>query len=150
MKQRPPTRASWTETLKANAERANAERSASPRNLALVILDIVAGLVLLFVTLAIAIGAAGSATQYSTLHEACTPELVDGLRCNGTVLGIVTVALMAVAILGFVIAVGMVLVNLLRRRWTFWWPLGASVVITGIYWLGTWIVSLTLPPGLTS
>lgn len=150
MKQRPPTRESWAATLKANADRANAERGATPRNLGLVILDIVAAMLLSFVALGIAIAVAGSATQYSTLHGQCTPAQVDGLTCNGTVLGIVTVALMAVAILGFLIAVGMVLVNLIRRRWSFWWPLGASVIMTGLYWLGTWIVGMTLPSGPAS
>jgi len=147
MKQKPPTRESWAATLRANADRANAERGAKPRNRALVIVDIVAAVLLTFIALGIAIAVAGSATQYAGLHQECTPAQVDGLTCNGTVLGIVTIALTAVAILGFVIAAGMVLVNILRRRWTFWWPLGATVVMLGLFWLGTWIVSLTIPAG---
>jgi hypothetical protein len=84
------------------------------------------------------------------VHQECTPELVDGLTCNGTVLGAVTVVLMAVAILGFVVAVGMVLVNLIRRRWTFWWPLAFIVVAVGLFYLGTWIVSMTIPAAVAS
>ena len=150
MKQRPPTRENRAATLKANANRANAELGATPRNRVLVILDIVAAILLVFVALGIAIAVAGSATQYATLHLECTPAQIDGLACNGTVLGIVTVALIGVAILGFAVAAGMVLVNIIRRRWTFWWPLGASVIMTGLFWLGTWIVGMTLPAGPAS
>ncbi len=150
MKQRPPTRESWAATLRANADRANAERGAKPRNRALAIVDIVAGVLFTLIALGIAISVAGSATLYTGLHSECTPSQVDGLTCNGTVLSIVTIALTAVAILGFVIAAGMMLVNIIRRRWTFWWALGAVVVMVGLFWLGTWIVGMTLPAGPAS
>jgi hypothetical protein len=150
MKQKPPTRESWAATLRANADRANAERGAKPRGRALVIIDIVAAVVLTFIALGIALAVAGSAMQYVGLHRECTPSQVDGLTCNGTVLGIVTIALTVVAILGFVLAAGMVLVNIIRRRWTFWWPLAACVVMVALFWLGTWIVSLTIPAGPVS
>ena len=137
--------------MRANADRANAARGAAPRNRVLVVLDIVAAVLLSVILLGIAIAVAGSATQYAGVHaELCTPAQVDGLTCNGTVLGIITVALTSVAIFGFVIAAGMVIVNILRRRWTFWWPLGACVVMTGVFWLGTWIVGMTLPAGPVS
>jgi hypothetical protein len=131
--------------MRANADRANAARGAAPRNRVLVVLDIVAAVLLSFILLGIAIAVAGSATQYAGAHATCTPAQVDGLTCNGTVLGIITVVLTSVAIFGFVIAAGMVIVNIIRRRWTFWWPLGACVVMTGVFWLGTWIVGMTLP-----
>jgi hypothetical protein len=145
MKQTPPTRQSWAATLRANAERANAERGAKPRNRALVIVDIVVGILLSFLALGIAIAVATYAGQFAGLHAECTPAQVDGLTCNGTVLGIVTVALTAIAILGFVVAIGMVLVNIIRRRWTFWWPLAFIVLAVGLFYLGTWIVGMTLP-----
>lgn len=150
MKQKPPTRESWAATLRANADRDNVARGARPRNRVLVIVDIVVSVVLSFIALGLAIAVAGSATQYAGLHAECTPAQVDGLTCNGTVLGVVTIVLTAVAILGFVVAAGMVLVNIIRRRWTFWWPVGAIVIMVGLFWLGTWIVSMTIPAGPVS
>jgi hypothetical protein len=150
MKQTPPSRESWAARLRSNAERANAERGAKPRNRVLVIVDIVAGIILSFLALGIAIAVATYASRFPTVHLECTPELVDGLTCNGTALAAVTVVLMAVAILGFVVAVGMVLVNLIRRRWTFWWPLAFIVVAVGLFYLGTWIVSMTIPAAVAS
>lgn len=150
MKQTPPDRSRWAATIKANADRANAERGGTPRNRALVILDIVAALILVLVAFGIALAVAGSALQYSSIRLVCSADQLQGLACNRTVLDVVVVALIAVAILGFLIAAGMVLVNIVRHRWTFWWPLGASVVMTGLFWLGTWIVGMTLPAGPAS
>jgi hypothetical protein len=145
MKQTPPNREGWAASLKANADRATAERGGTPRNRALVVLDLVAAFVLVLVALGIALAVAGSAMQYSGIPLNCSPEQLQGLTCNRTVLNIVVVALIVVAALGFLVAAGMVLVNLVRHRWTFWWPLGASVAMTGLFWLGTWIVGMTLP-----
>lgn len=150
MKQTPPSRESWAARLRSNAERANAERGAKPRNRVLAIVDVVAGIILSFLALGIAITVATYASRFPAVHQGCTPELVDGLTCNGTVLGVVTIGLTAVAILGFVIAVGMVLVNIIRRRWTFWWPLGFIVLAVGLFYLGTWIVSMTIPATVAS
>ncbi len=146
MKQQPPTRASWAAALRANAER---KASAKPRNPALVIVDIVASIALLVFALGVAILVAGNATAYLSVLEECTPSQVDGLTCNGTVLSIVCVALIVVAVLGFLVALGMVIVKLIQRRWTFWWPLGANVLMIGLFYLGTWIVVQTLPDVIT-
>ena len=150
MKQTPPSRESWAARLRTNAERANAERGAKPRNRGLVIVDIVAGIILSFLALGIAIAVSTYASRFPSLHQECTPELVDGLVCNGAVLGAVTIVLTAVAILGFVVAAGMVLVNIIRRRWTFWWPLAYLVLAVGLFYLGTWIVSMTIPATVAS
>jgi uncharacterized protein DUF6264 len=150
MKQTPPSRESWVARLRANADRANAERGAKPRNRALVMLDVVVAVLLVLLDLGIAILVAGSATQYAGIRVECSADQLVGLACNRTVLDIVSVALIAVAILGFVLAAGMVLVNIIRRRWTFWWPMAAGIVMVGLFWLGTWLVSLTLPSGPAS
>lgn len=45
------------------------------------------------------------------------------------------IALLAVAILAFFISAGMVIVNLIRRRYTFWWPLGGVVVTIAAFYI---------------
>ena len=150
MKQTPPSREGRAAALKANADRATAGRGGTPRNRILVVLDLIAAFALLLVALGIALAVAGSAMQYSGIELECSADELQGLACNRTVLDIVVVGLIVVATLGFLVAAGMVLVNIVRHRWTFWWPLGASVVMTGLFWLGTWIVSLTVPPGPAS
>ncbi len=144
MKQRPPSRERWAATLRANAARA------TPRNRTLVILDIVASVVLALLALGVGVSVAGNATLYLGVLDECTPAQVSGLTCNSTVLFIVSVALIIIAVLGFLVAVGMVVVRLIQHRWTFWWPLGAIVVMVGLFWLGTWIVGMTLPAATAS
>ena len=115
MKQPPPNRASWAATLRANADRANVARGAATAqsrardrstSSAAVVISVIRS----------ASRSRWPAARRSTpgLHAECTPAQVDGLTCNGTVLGIVTVVLTSVAILGFVIAAGMVIVNIIR------------------------------------
>src|SRR4051812_13885155 len=105
MKQTPPNRESWAAALRANAARSEAAR-ANPRNRVLVILDIVASIALLIFGLGVAILVSTYATQFLGVLQECTPAQVDGLTCNGTVLTIVCVVLIAVAILAFLLAVG--------------------------------------------
>ena len=140
MKQEPPTRGRWAAALAANRE-----RNTKPRNRALVIADIVASIVLTIFALGIALAIAGNATLYLGVLQECTPSQVDGLTCNGTALSIICVGLIIVAVLGFLLALGFVIVKLIQRRWSFWWPLGAIVIMLGLFYLGTWLVSLTLP-----
>ena len=143
MKQTPPNRESWAAAKQANAQRV---ANAKPRNRVLVIVDIIASVALLIFGLGVAILVPAYANNYLGALQSCTPSMVDGLVCNGTVLTITSVALIAVAILAFLLAIGMVIVSLIRRRWSFWWPLGAIILTLGLFYLGTWIVTLTFPP----
>ena len=132
MKRRPPTR--------------DVAASRPPRNRVLAIVDIVVSVLLVFACLGVSIQMGSSAAAYAQyLHEGCTPQLVDGMVCNGGVLSAVTIGLTAVAVLGFAVAIGMVIVNFVRRRYTFWWPLGVIVISVGLFYLGTWILGMTIP-----
>lgn len=44
-------------------------------------------------------------------------------------------ALIAVAVLAFFLSAGMVIVNLIRRRYTFWWPLGGIIVTIAAFYI---------------
>ncbi len=103
------------------------------RNPALITIDIIASIVLLLFCGGTALLVLLNASSYSALPTT-----------NGTLLSIVVFLLMAIAVLGLFIAFGMVIVNLIRKRYTFWWPLGGIVVILGLFYLGTWIISLTV------
>lgn len=142
MKQPPPSRDRWA-AAKAAAEARRA--AAPPRNRALVIADVVASIVLLLFLLGLALLVAGNATLYAGLHQACTPELAEGLTCNGTVLSVASTGLIVVAVVGLLLAIGMVIVRFIQRRWAFWWPLVIMIVLIASFWLGTWAVGLTIP-----
>jgi hypothetical protein len=45
------------------------------------------------------------------------------------------VALLAIGVLAFIISTGMVIVNLIRRRYTFWWPLGGVLVTIAAFYI---------------
>ena len=90
------------------------------RNPALVVVDIVASVLLVFAGVAFGITAIGWGTTF--------------LGVAGTLPSIAGFGLIAVAVLAFFVTTGMVVVNLIRRRYTFWWPLvGVVVTVAAIY-----------------
>lgn len=84
-----------------------------------------------------------SAVQYGGLQAGCGAGPYDGLHCNGAVLGVVVYGLIAIAVIAFFLGLGFFVVNLIRRRYAFYWPLAAIVVTVGLFYLGTWLASLT-------
>lgn len=115
------------------------------RNPALVALDVAAGVILIVISLVIGIGVLLSAVQYGGLHAQCGAGPYDGLTCNTTVLSIVVYGLMAVAVIVFFLGVGFFLVNMVRRRYGFYWPLAAIVVTVALFYVGTWVAGMTVP-----
>lgn len=96
--------------------------SAEPRkrNPALVVVDIIASVLLVFAMIAFGITAIGWGTTF--LGVPGTPAAVAGF------------GLIAVAVLAFALTAGMALVNIIRKRYTFWWPLiGVAVMVAAIY-----------------
>lgn len=94
--------------------------AASPRkrNPALVTVDIVAAILLVLACLGLGLTALGWGTAFLALPAAAGAGY----------------ALIAVAVLAFFLTTGLVVVNLIRRRYTFWWPLaGAIVILAAIY-----------------
>jgi hypothetical protein len=119
--------------------------TAPRRNTALVTIDIVASILLLMVSGALAVTVIANARAYGEISTVCDAGPYSGLECNSTVLAIVVYGLIGVAVLAAFIGFGMVLVSLIRRRYSFWWPLGSIVVTIALFWVGTWLASLTVP-----
>jgi O-antigen ligase len=115
------------------------------RNPALIVLDVVAGIVLLAVGAVLAIGVISSAIAYGGLHAECGDGPHGGLACNSTALGIVVYGLIAVAILALFLGFGMFLVSLVRKRLAFYWPLAAIVITIVLFYAGTWVAGMTVP-----
>lgn len=118
------------------------------RNLALVTADIVAGIVFIVFGAFLALSIIVTATSFGAIHEACGAGPYEGVVCNGTVLNIAIFGMIAVAVIAFFLGLGFFVVAMLRKRYGFFWPLGAIVVTLVLYYLGTWIVGLTVA-GLT-
>lgn len=85
------------------------------------------------------------AGAYGTIADQCGAGPYAGIQCNSTVLGIVVFALYAIGIVGAFVAIGMVIVNLIRKRYTFSWPLGALVIMIVAFYIGTWLVGMIAP-----
>lgn len=115
------------------------------RNLALVVLDTAVGIALVFVSMLLGLAILASAVQYRGLQVQCGAGPYAGLTCNGAVLAIVVYGLMTVAILGFFLGLGFFIVNLVRKRYGFYLPLIAIVLMIGLFYLGTWLAGLTVP-----
>lgn len=60
-------------------------------------------------------------------------------------LGIVVSGLISVSVLAQFLGFGMFLVSIIRKRVAFVWPLAAIVLTIALFYLGTWVASLTVP-----
>lgn len=86
----------------------------------LVIVDIVASVLLVVTCIAFGLTALSFSGAFVALP--------------GTLPSVAGYGLMAVAVLAFFLTTGMAIVNLIRRRYTFWWPLiGVVVTVAAIY-----------------
>ncbi len=130
-------------TSKTSLSSANSPRA--PRNKALVVLDVAAGVVLITLGIVLGIAVFVTAVAYGSLHAQCGAGPYEGLTCNTVVLSIAVYGLMAVAVFAFFLGVGMFLVHMVRKRYGFHWPLITMVATVALFYLGTWIVSLTVP-----
>lgn len=121
--------------------------SSSPRrrNPVLVTVDIVASVLLLLLILGIALVVVSAAAAFSAVTTECGTGSYSGIQCNSTVLGIVVFALYAIAIVGGFLAVGMVIVNLIRKRKTFVWPLATLVGMVAAFYIASWLVGMIAP-----
>jgi hypothetical protein len=117
----------------------------SKRNPALVVLDVTAGILLLIVGVVLGLAVIASAVSYGGIQANCGAAPYSGLTCNAAVLAIVVYGLIVVAVLAFFLGLGFFVVNLVRRRYGFYWPLAALVVTLGLFYLGTWVAGLTVP-----
>lgn len=115
------------------------------RNIVLVVVDIVLGIVLIIISLFIGLGVLLSAVQYGGLQAGCGAGPYQGLSCNSAVLSIVVYGLMTVAVLAFFLGIGFFIVNMVRKRYGFYWPLAAIVVTVALFYVGSWVAGMTVP-----
>ncbi len=125
----------------------NASPDAPRRSVARLVIDIVVSVVLLVFGAVLSLIVLGYATLYNGLTADCGSGPFDGIQCNATVLSITVLALMAITILSYFLAFGMVIVSLIRKRLTFWWPLGGLIVIVIAFYVATWIAGMVAPGG---
>ena len=115
------------------------------RNAALVTVDIIVSVALLAFGAVLSLIVISYATLYNDLISDCGPGSYEGLQCNGTVLSAAVIGLIVVTVLAYFLAVGMVIVSLIRKRYTFWWPLGAVIIVIAAFYVSTWVVGMTVP-----
>ena len=84
-------------------------------------------------------------SQFSGFALECGAGPYTGVQCNGTVLGIATYGLLIVTVLAFCIALGMTIVRIIQKRFTFFWPVGALVLMIAAFYFFTWLASQTAP-----
>jgi len=126
--------------------------SATPaprRNPVVLAVDIIAALVILAFTFTLALVTVFYANQYPALQEDCGAGPYSGLTCNGAALTTIVALMNVLAIAATVAAIGMFVVQLVRRRLIFVWPLIAFVVLIAVFYGGTALVALTQAPGVT-
>ena len=116
-----------------------------PRNRALVVVDIIAGVVLVLFGAVLALAVITTALAYQGLTAQCGSGPFEGLTCNASMLSAVTIGMIVVAVLAAFLGFGFFLVNLIRKRYTLWWPLGAVVVMVIATWVGSWIAGMVAP-----
>jgi hypothetical protein len=112
----------------------------------IVTVDVIASVTLIVFGLVFAFTAVGYGLAFGTITSTCDAGPHAGLTCNSTALSIAAYGLIVIAILAFAVGLGMVIVSLIRRRFTFWWPLGALVVMIIAFYLATWVAGATAPP----
>lgn len=115
------------------------------RNRVVLVVDIVATVVLLTFGIVFALAALTYATVFGSFTAGCGTGPFEGLTCNTTALGIAVYGLIVVTVLATLLAIGMVIVSLIRRRPTFWWPLGSLVVTVVAFYLTSWLAGSTVP-----
>jgi len=115
------------------------------RNPWVVTVDIVVAVFLGLLSLSFGLYAVTAASQYPTLIAACGAGDIDGLVCNPNWVSTWSIVIVGLAVFGFALTSGMVLVNIIRKRPVWFWPLiGIAVIIVSFY-AGTALVSLAIP-----
>lgn len=115
------------------------------RNRVVLVIDIVATVVLLTFGIVFALAVLTYATVFGSFTAGCGTGPSEGLTCNTTALGIAVYGLIVVTVLATLLAIGMVIVSLIRRRPTFWWPLGSLVITVVAFYLASWLAGSTVP-----
>ena len=111
----------------------------------LVVVDIVASVALLLFAIGMTMVSLSYTRIFPGFTENCGDRQYPGLECNATALAIATYGLLVVTILAMFGAVGMVVIRLIQKRYTFLWPLGAVIVLIAAFWVAAWLAGQTVP-----
>lgn len=98
----------------------------------LVTLDIALSVIILFFGLLLGIAVIAATLSFTPLGVVCSSGCAV---VTPTVIGMI-----ALTVLLFFAGLGGAIVSMLRRRWSFYWPLGAFVATVIVFWVGTWIL----------
>jgi hypothetical protein len=115
------------------------------RNPAIVAIDIIAGLFLALVGLTFGLYVVTYASQYPKLVEACGAGPFSGLECNASWVSTWSIVIVGVAVFSFALTTGMLIVNLVRKRPVWLWPLIGVIVTIVAFYAGTALVGLAVP-----
>lgn|GEM_PF-4166587 len=115
------------------------------RNVALVAADIVVSFAILIFALLFGLVALGFAAQFGNFGSICGAGPYSGLECNATALGVATYGLLTVTVVAFFLGIGMTIVRIIQKRFTFFWPLGALIVMVAAFFLASWVAGMTVP-----
>lgn len=111
-----------------------APASRPARKPALVVVDIAASVLLMLFTISLALVVITAAVSYQQLAGSCAPG------CNGGAIVAVSIIMIVFAVLAPFLAVGFVIVGMIRKRYTVLWPIAAAVVLIATAWIGTFVV----------
>ncbi|MBG6053885.1 uncharacterized BrkB/YihY/UPF0761 family membrane protein [Salinibacterium sp. CAN_S4] len=113
-------------------------------------IDIVVSVIILAFGAVLALTVLTYAGQFGGLTAECGNGPFTGLECNSTALSIAVFVLIAVTILSYFLAIGMVIVSLIRKKVIFPWPLGGVILIIVAFYIAAWVAGMTVPTGAGS
>lgn len=109
------------------------QQPAAARNRALVVLDVVAGIVLLAFEIVLGLVVIGTATAFAGAEAP-----------NQVLLGTAVLLIIVVTVLAAALGIGFFVVALIRKRLAFVWPLGAVVLTVIVFYAGTALATAAL------
>ena len=109
------------------------------RHPALAALDVIVGLAFMLTGLGIAFVVIATSLQFPLLLGNCTQECAPGL------LNALVVVIIAVTVLAWALGAGFFIVRAFQKRVAWFWPTIAFAAIVVVFWVGTALVSLSIP-----
>jgi hypothetical protein len=117
------------------------------RRRALVVVDIAVGVAIALLGLLLSLYIVASYEQYRTLATTCTGITPTGTECDQGFLDGALAIGYAVTVLGWLLTSGMFVVQVIRRRLAWFWPLIGMVVVYVAFWIVTAVVGSAYIPG---
>jgi hypothetical protein len=112
-----------------------------PRNPVLVTVDILAGIVLIVIGVALSIGVVFTVGQFPALVSECGSAAPGGVPCEaGGLVSTVALIVIAIAVFAAALGLGFFVVRLIQKRLAFYWPLLGIVVTIAALYIGSAIV----------